>query len=491
MYLRLYYLILLIILPLKAISLTVSADNYASFEQSKDKSIRSFDDWLYLRFYEGDFLAGLRMEVHNPALAKLSYEDVTQRFFEFNWKKFNLRLGHFYETLGNGIIFRAFEQRYVTTGTYQTAVNIDRDIDGALINFSLPKTDFKLFSGRLRDRSQFISTEINKTKKDEVKGLEIMFYPFSLENLHFNIGTAYLDYRKPEEEEQHIEGFSSFIFQSSLTLFDGFLDVNLNAEYASRDNTPSKKKGKAVFGSLVITSGNLSFIIEAKDYKNFYFNFNDPPVALKTYYWTLLSRHPYTPNTNNEIGLFLESSYKLGYDSYFILNYTTAVDHNYSKINRFYEFYGSLKKTWEGLLSTEVVCDYKVDRIVGTDPSRTVITEIDYFLTDIHTLSFGFQGQIENNEITGVTKNWLGQIGLSISPDFTAYITTEWSNLPDIDDETGRKVWPSLTFDWQLDEYHKFIAFYGARRAGLFCTGSICQTLPSFEGLELRLYSRF
>lgn len=57
--------------------------------------------------------------------------------------------------------------------------------------------------------------------------------------------------------------------------------------------------------------------------------------------------------------------------------------------------------------------------------------------------------------------------------------------------ETERRTWLGITGTATLTDRHELIVFAGKRRGGTACTSGTCYLVPDFEGVEMRLASRF
>ncbi len=94
-------------------------------------------------------------------------------------------------------------------------------------------------------------------------------------------------------------------------------------------------------------------------------------------------------------------------------------------------------------------------------------------------------------------ENFYFNFSVSQTPIFSVSASLEMS-----DDrvETNRNVngkndifvsWPSFDISYLFNQNNTFSLFYGKRRGGTACTGGICYQVQKFNGLELRLNSRF
>ena len=81
-------------------------------------------------------------------------------------------------------------------------------------------------------------------------------------------------------------------------------------------------------------------------------------------------------------------------------------------------------------------------------------------------------------------------LGYSYTSKFSAGIITEFSNDPFIID-TKNKLWVGLNGKYKLNNKNTLILFAGERRGGPACNSGVCYEVLDFEGVELRLTSRF
>jgi len=119
-------------------------------------------------------------------------------------------------------------------------------------------------------------------------------------------------------------------------------------------------------------------------------------------------------------------------------------------------------------------------------------TEVQYQQFDHDLPTSPFFGNLDQN-----IKNAIMSLFVSHSSKFSFGSTVELSNDNRETDPnlTGRQEvfisWPSLNASYQYNQQNSFSLFYGKRRGGNACAGGVCYQVLPFEGLEIRLNSRF
>ena len=86
--------------------------------------------------------------------------------------------------------------------------------------------------------------------------------------------------------------------------------------------------------------------------------------------------------------------------------------------------------------------------------------------------------------------NLAAYLGYTHTSKFSAGIICEFSNDPQIID-TESKIWVGFNGKYKLNNKNTMILFAGQRRGGPACNSGVCYEVLDFEGVELRLTSRF
>ncbi len=89
-------------------------------------------------------------------------------------------------------------------------------------------------------------------------------------------------------------------------------------------------------------------------------------------------------------------------------------------------------------------------------------------------------------------------LGVSRSPELSLSLIWEISNDPyltDLGGDSGSekiiRYWPGVEASYKINSSNTISLFAGKRRGGPACTSGICYEVLDFEGVELRLKTKF
>ena len=89
-------------------------------------------------------------------------------------------------------------------------------------------------------------------------------------------------------------------------------------------------------------------------------------------------------------------------------------------------------------------------------------------------------------------------LGVSNSSKLSVSMVLEMSNDPYLTDrpdtgelEAGMRYWPGLEASYRINPTNTLSLFAGKRRGGPACTSGICYEVLDFEGVEIRLKTKF
>jgi hypothetical protein len=434
---------------------------------------RFMNNWLDLDYRHAGFTAGMRFELHDPANAALYNEHITQRYFEYKKDWFKLRAGNFYERLGRGLVFHAFEIQSETLDRTSQNVAIDRNIDGVNLKIALEKIEATAIYGAPLKM-------LSSARGEALGGGEIRLRPFAA----LMLGGTFL--RSPSKD------FRGSSFDLDLRAAEAGLNWNeldLYVEWAQKrsTNTLADPNGEALYASANYARGIFGLSAEWKRYEKFRAIFNNPPALVKTHSFTLLNRHTHSLNADDETGYQFESFISPSARTTLTLHASGADNRARSERRRFREFFLESRNEWSARLTSRVLLDYSQDRPVGDLKRWTLAAEADYLLGEKNSVLFDGQFQNIENENSGRYWNYLGIAAFSRSPWLTLSAQYERTT----NRFSAQKNWLAGVLNLKLGEHHDFILTAGARPAGLLCSGGVCFQVPEFEGVELRWNFRY
>jgi hypothetical protein len=438
----------------------------------KDSSEVAVNNWLDVDYRYNGWTAGIRFEIHRPKNSGLYNDNVTQRYLEYQHDWLKVRAGNFYERLGRGLVFHAFEIQSQTLDRVQQTVAIDRNIDGVNAKVSLSNLEVTGIWGK---PLQMLSSR----RGDALGGGEVKLRPLS----SWMVGGTFLR-MDTQDFLRRAYDLTLSSFQTSLSI--GALDLFGEVARKSSSQTQYEKDGEAAYASANFSGDWLGVSAEFKRYENFAQPFNDPPALVKTQSFTLLNRHTHALNANDEIGYQLESYVSPSPATTLTFHVSGADNLERKRRRRFREFFVESRNEWSEKLTSRVLVDQSEDQSIGDLRRRTAAAEIDFLLDEKNSILIDGQTQQVKNNLRGNYWNHLALLSFSRSPWLTLSGQSDWTT----DRFSRRKNWvnglAALKFVEKIDVW----LTYGARPAGLLCSGGICIYVPEFEGMELRVNFR-
>ncbi len=442
------------------------------FSRDMHAEQETMHNWLDLDFLHGEWTVGGRLELHNPENPQRYKEWVSQRYVEFRHDWLQVRAGNFYERLGRGLVFHAFEIQSQAIDRTEQNLAIDRNIDGLNVKVLFDKFEaIGLWGKPLQMLSSLRSAPLG--------GGEIKFRPIS----QLMLGGTYLQFNG---RSLQTSDFPVKMYSGEFSV--DFEPVGLFAEIARKHsaNPFFEPNGNAVYVAANLAGEIAGFTAEFKRYEHFNSVFNNPPALVKTHSFALLNRHTHTLNANDEIGFQFEGYISPSASQVLTLHVSGADNLKYSPRRRFREVFLQSESTWEAL-NWRILFDYSKDQPVGDLDRRTAAGEFEFQLSPQNSLLVDGQIQRIENENRGQFWNVFGLIAFSRSPWLT--LSLQYERTTDV--SASRRHWPAAILSIKANEKLDFLLTLGSRPAGLVCSGGICFFVPEFQGAELRWNLRF
>ena len=192
------------------------------------------NNYLQLDFQIGNFSYGIQYESYLPS-ALLGYseifdnnEGIAQYYFKYENTNSEITVGSFYEQFGNGLVFRAWEDRQL---------GINNSIRGIRYRFSpLKEIEISAIHGKQRFGFEYSNSVISGVNSN-IDISEII----NLDKFSFNIGVSHLNrYQKldagfGEPENVNVSGARLDIF---------YQDFYINAELAKKNKDVIADEGE-------------------------------------------------------------------------------------------------------------------------------------------------------------------------------------------------------------------------------------------------------
>lgn len=446
-----------------------------SFDTKTDDEI--LEDWFDLRYQTDPFSFGARFEAYQPSErsagkgknlpADSSFQDIPFRFLEFQRDGIRVTAGNFYDIFGRGIAFRSYENR---------DVRVDNNLDGIRVGVQRDIFDAKFLTGKMLNKNvSGIPQErfglLHAANFEAHLSDRYRIGPFQ----HFLVGSSV--------SRMSVSGLRNEIVTGRVEF--GLEHLFFYGEYGDRNNS----NGQAVYLGTNLDLFGVGLTLEYKEYEEFDFH-NNPPALTREHTYTLLGRNAWQMNPNDEKGVQIEASYMPVPMNTLLLNYsrTTNLDGGL----KFEECYGEWSR-YQGDWLYMVVA--YADQINEHVRSFIPIVELEFFLDERNSFRTELQHQHQKGYFIGEFDVDLLVLEYARSPRWTLSFVGERNNLSDrqIGDQNlpDKNTFLSGQVSLQISQNHEMIAFFGSRQKGKVCVGGVCRLEPEFEGIEVKLFSRF
>ena len=447
--------------------------NHMEYSLSTTTNKEILENWLDVDLGFDNFTAGARMEIYQPSEQNTIEESITFRYAEYRRDRIAARVGNYYTMFGRGLVLRTYEDRNI---------RIDNNLEGVTFAVLHDRFSATALSGRARGAAG--------KRTDLVHGADITCSPVN----GLSLGGSYLNNTAQLHRKK---GIASARLAAFLESEDWNLD--LYGEYGEK--TEPQGKGGYVSSSLTTSGFGLSF--EYKYYDFFLFQsedglvtYNNPPALVREHSYTLLNRHPYALNANDEVGIQVEATYSPGDRTSFVGNYSLTKKNDRSIWGDgealFEEGYGEI----EHHFNEELYCIGAASASEqGEETFITPILEFHYTLKSVNSLRGVLQHQHAKSPHLGEYDDQIYSLEYARSPKYTASLVGEWTNMSARQKELNQiskknNFWLFGQVTVNISENHDLSIMYGSRQAGYVCAGGVCRYEPAFEGIEVKLFSR-
>lgn len=454
---------------------------------------------LNFRYHSGSLSFGLRAEVYNTD-SPFEYNRLSQKYVRLSGDGLRIQFGNFYESLGK-LVLRSYEipgTIFEDNGTRQR-YGFYKDIEGLSVRYENDLIGTKMVFGRPLDFSLPPDVGRKMRRKSIVQGGEVNLLIWD----GFTPGYIYLRSDKSSEVNEYsglnIDGFLSDAFQY-------YLEYIQNSSPQYNVFALGRKSPHAFYGSLNYSFNWLNIIAEYKDYNEFTLVFNDPPQLVREHSYTLLNRATHAIEPFNETGYQLEFLINLDNFNTVTLNHSQATNKFGRSKFEFFEYYADINYYLKEDMIAKIFIDYSQDEIFSEKNRYAAGAGIESAISGMWSGNAEVQYQQFDKDFPEVAgnpsqdyqaKNFLFALSASYGPKFSVGGVVELSN----DRESTNRLinkkedifisWPALNLSYQYDQNNSVSLFYGKRREGNACTGGICYQVLSFNGIELKINTRF
>ncbi len=498
-----------------------------------------------INYQKGKFSAGLRYEAYNNVMqgfdSRYKGQGITNRFARYQDKLLDITIGSIYEQFGSGLLFRTY---------YEPGLLYDNALDGISV-VSNPYKGITLKGLAGKQRSFFtVGPGIVRGLDGEVNINEL--FDTITKNLKTKVilGGGFVSKFQPDQDPDFNlpENVASYGGRINI-IREGF---NFFGEYIVKENDPSAanfsvvegqkyysyKTGDALFISSSFATNGFSFLLQLKRIDNMNFRsdrdasltnllINFLPATTKQHTYLMPAYSPYATQPNGEVGGLAELQYKFKKGTILGGKYGTEITVNYSHASGLKQIGVSDSATKSTLYKTrydEIGTDYYHDFFVEITKkfSKKLKANVMYAnqFYNINIVQFGTSNAGFNNIISNI-----GVVDITYKYKSNGTIRLETQGLfRDNKDTLNLGSWVSAMVEWTpnshffiavLDQYnygnpidklklhyllvtggysngpHRISVSYGKQRAGIFCVGGVCRTVPASNGFAISITSSF
>lgn len=504
-----------------------------------DNNEFSIEAWLRLKYRISGYEVGLRLEAFNNSNLlnpndSYSAWGLGRIYAKKSFGKLDIMVGHIYDQIGSGIIFKAYEERalfldnslFGVQAQYTFLDNFTVMVMGGKQRFVGAEPDYFIelydswqYGGRIE--GLFNSKEPGKwsvtpgigvmTKllsEDQVDDLEAALSIYTPEDFIDKI--PYYTYAFSGYNTLRMGSFAWYIegaYKTDDTFFDPLADRTL----WTGESTEGKfvtKPGYVIYNAFNFWKNGWGASFEYKATKDFTFradpfaslnramiNYLPPMSRVNTY--RLTSRYAPATQELGELAMQLELSYRPDRKKSFMINMSHINDMEGTALYReiYTEF--QLKKARKSTLITGLqYVWYNQDRYQGkpgVPPVQTIVPYVDYLWIFNRKQSIRVEMQyMYTKEDFG---SWVyGLAEFSIAPHWIFEISDMWNVVP-YKDSSGKAKndplhFPTLGVTYTVGA-QRFTARYVKQVEGVVCSGGICRLEPAFSGFRLQAALQF
>ncbi len=482
-----YSIVALTILILCSISISygqINISNLAEVQYGKlpDESSDFFPsiyDRTEIDYRKKGFSVSTTLEQYYTTKDGRSYFDLSQLALGYKKKKWDIKLGNFYETLGRGMLLRSFEipGALLEDIGFRSRNYFHRDMLGASVKYKTKKATFQVLRAdilnnvlpptfdRAERRTDLVTAASAKIKY--IKGQEV--------------GIIYM------RRDQASQNYISALLNGSVSGLDYYVEyaTSIGEDFAG---IHSNENGSAFYTSLTGYAGSFSFTAEYKNYKDFVLGagINEPAAGVKQQTYRVLNRSIHVSNPINEEGYQLDLFYNLNDGTIINFNHSLAVNNFGGQSFSFRQFFLEVQSSIGEKVEYKGFIDYSQDPFKGESNRFSIglysdieIKENLRFLPEVEYQSF--------SRSSSDVYNFNMLLGVNVKSKYFFSILGELTNDPFIiKDGQSERLYLGGTLRYKPNYKNTFQLFLGERRGGPQCSAGVCYEILDFKGVELR-----
>ncbi|NBC83677.1 MAG: hypothetical protein GVY19_09875 [Bacteroidetes bacterium] len=458
-----------------------------NFPEETPKDLSILYNQTDLQYRHKNISASIQLEQFYTKYEERNYQQISLYNVSYKEKGLELQVGNIFQTLGRGLLFRAYE---IPGSVLEDQVNrvqyaFYRDLEGVMAGYTHDYFTIKAIRGYALDNEFNPTFSSSERRKNLVEALEVNTHIFNQ-----TLGAIFMRNNIDSESTDFASVYLGGPVGNYITYHTEFaqqLDDNEILNYSSTSNY-------AFYSSLGITVQKLGVSLEYKDYQNFIIGggINDPPALIKEHSYRVLNRSIHTPILIDEKGFQAEIFYRFSGQRLVTFNYTFN-ENKFARRFLYNELFIEYSTPIGEYIHANIFFDVAEDELMNEKERFATGTLIDLNLKGRWGSIVELEAQrfLHTAGETQEAHNYVMLGGVNYGSDFSANIVYEYSTDPTIKENNETfKQWIGTNISYKPNFKHTFSLFAGTRRGGPSCTSGICYEVPDFKGVELRIQSR-
>ncbi|MEO8087147.1 MAG: DUF6029 family protein [Bacteroidota bacterium] len=482
-----------------------------------------FANFIYER---GNFSAGLRYENYtNPILgfdSRYKGNGIPYRYLNYKNDELEITAGNFYDQFGSGVVFRTYEER---------GLGLDNAMDGFRLKYN--PVNGVYFKGIIGYQRNFFSKGEGIVRGGDLEwNINESLKCMDSCKTKFILGGNFVSKYQDDQDPVYILPKNVGAGSGRLSIIHG--NFTLTGEYAQKANDPSAtngfiyKDGSATIITATYSRKGFGLTLAGKRIDNMSFRsertatlnsliINYLPALTKNHTNMLAALYPYATQPNGEYGGQVEVFYLCKPNSALGGKYGTDVTMNYSRAQSidkkptgdddgytsdfikfgddlYYEdFNFEINHKWNKKLRSiisYVYINYNKDVIEGREGFGHVYSHIGIIETNWKMSSKNsLRTELQHLYTKQDKQSWaLVLAEFSVTPHWFVAAFDEYNYGNKIVEQ--RIHYYTGTFGYTRGT-NRIQFGYGRQRAGIFCVGGVCRTVPASNGFTLSVTSSF
>lgn len=498
-----------------------------------------------INYTKGKFSAGVRYEAYNNVMqgfdSRYKGQGITNRFARYQDQLLDITVGNIYEQFGSGLLFRTY---------YEPGLLFDNSLDGIRV-ISTPYKGFT-FKGLAGKQRSFFTVGPGIVRGFDGEWNINETFDTLAQNIKTKVilGGSFVSKYQPDQDPDFVLPENVGSYGGRMNIIRG--GFNLFAEYVQKENDPSLannstiagksyysyQQGDAMFLSTSYATKGFSILLQGKRIDNMSFRsdrdatlqnllINYLPATTKQHTYLMPAYSPYATQPTGEVGGMVEVQFKVPKGSLLGGKYGMDITLNASQANLLSQINVNDSATTSKLYRT----NYEE---VGDDLYHDYFIEITKKFSKKFKGTFMYSNQFNNINVvqhgtrTGEYKNALSSIevvDLTYKYKSNSAVRIELQGMQrDNSDTLNLGSWAVGLIEWTpnthfflaaIDQYnygnpveslklhyvyfsagytngpHRISVSYGKQRAGIFCVGGVCRTVPASNGFAISITSSF